>query len=70
MVEGSMTVVRIHQYDLTGGLMALHSKATFGKQIDAIWACGVVLFGKEYYYASGICADAPGKTPFGIPTRT
>ena len=64
-----MTVVRFNQYDITGGLMAQHSAKTFGRQIEAIWAVGVVLFDREYYFAQGICADAPGMTPYGIPTK-
>jgi hypothetical protein len=68
MVEGTMTVVRINQYDLSGGLMAKNSQEILKRKIDGLWACGIVLFGKEYYFANGICVDNPGKTPFGIPT--
>jgi hypothetical protein len=56
--------------------MGRNSQAVLRTKIDGLWACGIVLFatedspGKEYYFANGICADLPGKTPFGIPTES
>ena len=43
------------------------SPALLGKQIDGIWHTGIVAYGREYYFGGGICADAPGATPYGTP---
>lgn len=28
------------------------------------------MFGQEYYFGGGICRDAPGATPYGMPVKT
>ena len=36
-----------------------------GQKVKGIWSTGLVIHGKEYYYADGICFDLPGCTPQG-----
>ena len=57
--------VKLHVYDLSGGLAQIGSKKYIGKQFDGIWHTGIVVYGKEYYYGNGICFDTAGLTPFG-----
>ena len=40
-----------------------------GKQVDAIWHTGIVVFNKEYYFGKGICYDSINNTPFGKPIK-
>ena len=57
-------------YDLSQGMAKTMSKGLIGTQVDGVWHTGICVFGKEYYYGSGISADAVGQTPFGTPTKT
>ena len=41
-----------------------------GKYYEGIWHTGISVFEEEFYYGSGISHDLPGKTPFGVPTKT
>ena len=61
--------VIVYQYDLTGGLAKNMSRSFIGKQIDGIWHTAVCVFGKEYFYGSGICIVEPKKTPYGYPVK-
>lgn len=45
------------------------SMALVGKQVDGIWHTSVVVFGKEFYFGGGICADIPLTTPYGTPVE-
>ena len=62
--------VKLNMYDLSQGMAKTMSKQLIGKQMDGIWHTGLCVFGKEYYYGSGISADPVGQTPFGTPTKT
>lgn len=62
--------VQLNVYDLSQGMARQMSPMLLGKQIDGIWHTGVVAFGTEYYFGGGICADAPGTTPYGMPVET
>ena len=61
--------VVLHVYDLSGGMAAQFAPA-LGIPIDGIWHTGVVVHGTEFYYGGGICADPPGRTPYGTPVST
>eukprot|EP00170_Pyropia_yezoensis_P007075 contig_28851_g7097 len=61
--------VTLHVYDLSGGMAAQFAPA-LGIPIDGIWHSGVVVHGTEFYYGGGICADPPGRTPYGRPVST
>lgn len=62
-----MSAVSLRVYDLSQGMARTMSPALLGKQIDGIWHTGIVVFGREYYFGGGICADLPGATPYGQP---
>lgn len=62
-----MSAVTLRIYDLSQGLARQFSPAILGKQIDAIYHTGVQVYDQEYYFGGGICADAPGSTPYGTP---
>eukprot|EP00177_Eucheuma_denticulatum_P003931 GFKZ01007109.1.p1 GENE.GFKZ01007109.1~~GFKZ01007109.1.p1 ORF type:complete len:445 (-),score=56.15 GFKZ01007109.1:1609-2943(-) len=62
-----MSTVSLRVYDLSQGMARTMSPALLGKQIDGIWHTGIVVFGREYYFGGGICADLPGATPYGQP---
>ena len=40
-----------------------------GKQLEAIYHTGLVVYGKEYYFGGGILQGAPGLTPYGSPIK-
>jgi hypothetical protein len=61
--------VELHVYDLSAGMAAQHSRSITNKQISGVWHTGVVVYGKEFYYGSGICVDLPACTPFGKLTK-
>ena len=60
--------VVLHIYDLSCGNAAKESKKLIGQKLKGVWSTGVVIHGKEFYYADGICFDLPGCTPQGKPT--
>lgn len=68
MAEGPWTV-SINLYDLSQGMAKQMSKAFIGKQIDGIWHTGIVVYGQEFYFGGGICADPPARTPYGQPMQ-
>lgn len=65
----SASSVRVHVYDLSKGMAAMLSQPLLGKHIDGVWHTGVVVFGREYYFGSGINVGRPGATPFGEPLQ-
>ena len=62
-----MPQVLVNVYDLSQGIARQQSMMILGKQIDAIYHTGVVVFGREIYFGSGICTDPVGHTPYGTP---
>ena len=60
-----MAAVTLYVYDITIGMAKSMSMMMIGQQIDAIYHTSLVVFGKEYYFGAGICADPPKSTPFG-----
>eukprot|EP00850_Spirogloea_muscicola_P023562 SM000368S13745 [mRNA] locus=s368:3601:5515:+ [translate_table: standard] len=61
--------VRLHIYDLSQGLAKQMSKSFLGKEIEAIWHTGVVVYGKEYWFGGGICSGRPSSTQYGRPVK-
>ncbi|KAI3760242.1 hypothetical protein L1987_50635 [Smallanthus sonchifolius] len=61
--------VKLHVYDLSGGLARQLSMSFLGKAIEAIWHTGVVVYGTEYYFGSGIQQIPAGTAPYGSPLR-
>lgn len=59
--------VKLNMYDLSQGMAKQFSPIFLGKQIDAIWHTGIVVYGKEYYFGGGICAGTPKTTVYGYP---
>ncbi|CAK91327.1 unnamed protein product (macronuclear) [Paramecium tetraurelia] len=59
--------VSLNMYDLSQGMARQFSPMFLGKQIDAIWHTGIVVYGKEYYFGGGICAQTPKSTIYGYP---
>lgn len=62
--------VTLHVYDLSQGMARQFSPMILGKEIGGIWHTGIVVFGTEYYFGGGICADPPCMTPYGAPVDT
>ena len=64
--------VKLHVYDLSGGMAKAMSAQFLGIQIDLVPHTGIVVFGKEYFYSGGIQSlppDAFGKQ-FMPPCQT
>ena len=59
--------VQLFIYDVSHGMAERFSQALIGKKINAIYHTSLVVFGKEFYFAGGICYDPPRTTPFGHP---
>ncbi len=64
-----MSKVTLYVYDITQGMARSMSMMLIGQQIDAVYHTSLVVFGKEYYFGAGICADPPKTTPFGKPLQ-
>lgn len=62
-----MTSVKVHAYDLTGGMARQMSMQFLGKQMDAVYHTGIVAFGKEWWFGGGLSSATPGTTHFGSP---
>ena len=60
-----MFPVKLHVYDLSGGMAKAMSQQLVGKQIDGVWHTGIVVYNKEYYFGGRISYDPPARTPFG-----
>jgi thiol-disulfide isomerase/thioredoxin len=61
--------VKIHLYDLSGGMARSFGKMLLGKDIEGIWHTGIEVYGKEFYYGGGICNGKPKQTPYGFPVK-
>eukprot|EP00461_Guttulinopsis_vulgaris_P001349 UN01349 len=56
-------------YDLSNGMAKAMSPMFLGRQIEAIYHTGIVVYGKEYFFGGGIACDTPGTTQAGTPFR-
>lgn len=61
--------VIVHLYDLSNGLSQSVLPWILGEELEGIWHCGVVVFGKEYYFGGELVYDTPGQTAFGTPKK-
>ncbi|OLY84681.1 Desumoylating isopeptidase 1 [Smittium mucronatum] len=66
-MSNKSSTVKVYVYDLSGGLANQFSKAFLGSQIDGIWHTSVVVYGKEYYFGTGISISKPGFSQHGQP---
>lgn len=57
-------IVILRIYDLSQGRAKVYAKA-FGMDIEGIWHTSVEVFGREYYFQSGVIHSEPGKTHHG-----
>jgi len=62
--------VTLYLYDLSRGLAKIYSRQLTGQLFEGIWHTAIVVYGTEYYYASGIQASVPGQTHHGQPMKT
>jgi len=62
--------VELYLYDLSKRVVQYISPVLVGHQEEGIWHSGIVVFGREYFYQGIICESEPGKTDFGVPTKT
>lgn len=62
--------VSLHLYDLSNGNIPSISDWLLGEHVDGIWHCGIVVFGKEYYFGGELVYDTPGETCFGKPVKS
>ncbi|CAG8447133.1 11397_t:CDS:2 [Ambispora gerdemannii] len=66
--------VKLHVYDLSGGMARALSPGLVGRQIviglDGIWHTAVVVYGMEWFYGQGILFELPGQTQYGSPIQT
>jgi hypothetical protein len=51
--------VDLYLYDLSNGMARTMSPLLLGKQIDAIYHSGLVVYGIEYFFGGGICRGYP-----------
>mmetsp|Transcript_6033 Transcript_6033/g.11515 ORF Transcript_6033/g.11515 Transcript_6033/m.11515 type:complete len:693 (-) Transcript_6033:91-2169(-) len=61
--------VTLHMYDLSNGMGKTLAPWILGDELEKIWHTGLVVYGREYFFASDTVHDEPGKTSFGEPTR-
>jgi len=63
----SPSQVHVYILILSPGLARQMSLQLLGIQIDAVYHTSIVVFGREYYYGSGIQSSLPGRTHHGSP---
>lgn len=61
--------VTLYVYDLSNGLVKQLSKAFVGREFEGMWHTGVVIFGKEFYWAGDIQCSTAGRTQYGRPVK-
>ncbi|KAL5073626.1 hypothetical protein RYX36_012610 [Vicia faba] len=61
--------VALNVYDLSQGLARQLSMSFLGKAIEGIWHKGIVVYGNEYYYGSGIQHCPAESIPYGTPLK-
>lgn len=49
-----MEPVRVLCYDLTRGFAASLGRTVIGRDVEAIWHTGVLVFGREYFFGNGV----------------
>mmetsp|Transcript_114159 Transcript_114159/g.208861 ORF Transcript_114159/g.208861 Transcript_114159/m.208861 type:complete len:647 (+) Transcript_114159:66-2006(+) len=69
MLGRSAARVQLYYYDLSHGSSRWWSPVVFGKKMESIWHCGVVVHDKEYRYGGNIFESRPGRTAFGEPAK-
>eukprot|EP01064_Diplonema_japonicum_P009188 TRINITY_DN16666_c0_g1_i1.p1 TRINITY_DN16666_c0_g1~~TRINITY_DN16666_c0_g1_i1.p1 ORF type:complete len:1040 (+),score=214.51 TRINITY_DN16666_c0_g1_i1:38-3157(+) len=60
-----------YMYDISGGMARGMSQMIVGRQVDAIWHTGIVVFGHEYFFDGGVGIErgVPSRTRFGTPLK-
>lgn len=53
--------VTAYVYDISQGMARGMSQALVGKQVDIIPHTGIIVFGKEVFFGSGVCVSAAGQ---------
>jgi hypothetical protein len=61
--------VELYVYDLSQGLARQLSVQLLGKGIDGIWHTAIGVYGKEYYFGSGIQNNPIGQSLHGSPVQ-
>lgn len=61
--------VTLYVYDLSNGLVKQMSKAIVGREFEGMWHTGVVVFGKEFYWAGDLQCSTAGRTQYGRPVK-
>ena len=61
------SLVTLHIYDLTRGVMKRHRDIVFGEEVQGMWHTGVSVYGREYFFEGGITSVPSGKSRFGKP---
>lgn len=69
MLGRSPALVELYYYDLSHGSARWWSPVLFGKNMESVWHCGVIVHDKEYRYGGNIFESRPGRTAFGEPAR-
>jgi Ca2+-binding EF-hand superfamily protein len=60
--------VILHQYDVSAGL-GKSLTPLLGDELQQWWHTGIVVYGREYFWACETVHDDPGKTAFGTPYK-
>lgn len=58
------TSVTLSLYDLSNGYAIKFSSFLLGKEVEAIYHTGLVVYGTEYYFGGGICRGFPSVSYF------
>mmetsp|Transcript_20626 Transcript_20626/g.45172 ORF Transcript_20626/g.45172 Transcript_20626/m.45172 type:complete len:390 (+) Transcript_20626:247-1416(+) len=61
--------VRLHLYDISGGLAKNLSSVLLGTQVDGLWHTGIVVGGMEYSYGPPFRRFFAGQGPSGAPDK-
>ncbi|KAI5188409.1 desumoylating isopeptidase 1 [Nematocida sp. AWRm77] len=61
--------VELWVYDISNGMAKELLGGVLDKDIQGIWHSSIVVYGKEYYFFSGIKQSVPETTHFGTPVK-
>ncbi|OAG30308.1 hypothetical protein NEIG_00471 [Nematocida sp. ERTm5] len=64
-----MASVQLWVYNIGNDAALEMIRAALGVKIEGIWHTSLYVYGKEYYFMSGIRKDQPGTSPFGAPVK-